>query len=434
MPKQPKSKPPGPASRIKWPRNGNWKAWLQAMVQCCHAIPDDAAAAKHAELPIKRLADLGFVSEALQHVNRFLRRLPNERVLEIVRMARMGAEISLNSSDLVLMEKYLATIAATEPFNRRKCDHGFSLRSVHKFRVEHGLLDPADALTDQERIKSTFERASRQYQKAAAAGDRASARRAAVDMETAAAQVEPDYIQRSYRQRLVQHLIDAKDIEGAKRCLKEFSPADKQKIFNSETLLVMGLKAQAIERARQDIQKNLRELRTASDPNIHFPVMFLCDALEFLFRQGPPGEARRWLDRALNELPKWPVIRIGWLTSSIYESFARTVALIISPAAADDLMKKAMADAQAEKRADFRKGAVSGAIEAKAEVRGLDAAIEAAKKLRSPTGRRKNLVKLLARARRWDELSETLGQAQSLEEAAEISWWITFELPRPKSG
>jgi hypothetical protein len=431
MPKPTKNKSRGPASRIKWPRNDSLKAWLQAMVQCCNAIRDDATAADSAHLPIKKLAEIGFASEALKHVNRFLRRLPKDKVLAIVRMAKLGAEFGLNSGDLILMDKYLAKIAATEPFNLRKCDKGFSLKYVRNFRAEHGLLDPEEALDDKERVRATFARAARQYQKAAAKGDRELARRAAAEMETAAAEVEPFYLQLPYRRRLVRCLVDANDLEAAKRCMTQFSPVDRHKIFDSQMLLTMGMKAEAVARAQQDVKQKLQELRITVDPNIHFPVRKICDALEFLFQQGESAEARRWLDIALKEMPTWPIVRAGWLTSAINEMLAQSVALINGPAAAEDLMKKAMAEAKIEKRDDFRKGAIDAAVQLNARVRGLDEAIAEAKKLRSPTGRRMNLGKLLARAKRWDELKELLGEAQSLEEAADISWRITFELPEP---
>src|SRR5262245_23095528 len=80
-----------PAWKTKWPRNGDLKAWLRAMIQKCDAISDDHAAATKAHLPIKHLAAIGCVNESLRHVDRFLRRLPSQEVLDIVMMAELGA-------------------------------------------------------------------------------------------------------------------------------------------------------------------------------------------------------------------------------------------------------------------------------------------------------------------------------------------------------
>ena len=59
----------------------------------------------------------------------------------------------------------------------------------------------------------------------------------------------------------------------------------------------------------------------------------------------------------------------------------------------------------------------------------LDQAIQDARRLRSPTQRRMKLGTLLAKARRWTELREVLSQVESPEEAADVAWWIKFELP-----
>jgi hypothetical protein len=77
----------------------------------------------------------------------------------------------------------------------------------------------------------------------------------------------------------------------------------------------------------------------------------------------------------------------------------------------------------------FRQGAVNAALQLQADIGGLDQAIEDARKIRSPTERRKTLTRLLAKAKRWKELRQVLGQVASPKEAADLAWWIKFELP-----
>jgi hypothetical protein len=103
--------------------------------------------------------------------------------------------------------------------------------------------------------------------------------------------------------------------------------------------------------------------------------------------------------------------------------------MIDGPVAAENLLKQAMTDAKAETRSDFRQGAVDAALALKASIGGLDEAIEDARQLRSPTQRRKKLATLLANAKRWGELRAVLSQVESPEEAADVAWWIKFELP-----
>src|SRR5262245_48618377 len=103
----------GPAWRTQWPRNGDLATWLRAVIRKCDAIPDVAEAAEKAQLPIEHLAEIGRAGEALQHVDRYLRRLPRQKVLWIVRIARLGAAISLELDNVVRMERYLAIMEAT---------------------------------------------------------------------------------------------------------------------------------------------------------------------------------------------------------------------------------------------------------------------------------------------------------------------------------
>ena len=132
---------------------------------------------------------------------------------------------------------------------------------------------------------------------------------------------------------------------------------------------------------------------------------------------------------AVAEAGAWPAVQDGWATSAVYHSLAQAAATIDGPAAAEELLKHALTDARAEPRGGFRQGAVDAALDLKANLGRLDEAIADARKLRSPTERRKTLATLLAKAGRWAELRDVLRQVESPEEAADVAWWIKFELP-----
>jgi hypothetical protein len=399
------------------------------MIRKCDAIPDDDAAATRAHLPIEHLAAMGCVKEALRNVNRFLRRLPRQEVVATVRMAQLGAKICLEAGDLDRTEQYLAIAEATEPFNTRKCDRGFSLNSVREFRADNGLLDPANAINEDQRATARFERAGRQYRLAIAACERESAKTAVAEMANIAREVEKEWLRQSYLRRVINCYVELNDVRAVKRCLRGFGEGDRHKVLNAETLASLGMKAEAIARARQDIARELEELREMNDPNIHFPMMSIGRSLEFLVGQGAKDEARRWLRRTLEEMPTRPAVQSGWTTSAVYHSLAQAMARVDGPVAAENLLEQAMTDAKAETRSDFRQGAVDAALALKASIGGLDEAIDDARKLRSPTQRRKKLATLLAKAKRWRELREVLSQVESPEEAADVAWWIKFELP-----
>ena len=412
-----------------WPRNGDLKTWLRAMLRKCDAIADRETAAEKVHLPIEHLAQLGHVTEVLRYVDQFLRRLPRKEVLETVRMAEVGAEISLNAGNLPRMERYLAIAEATEQYNTRKSDVGFSLDSVRDFRADHGLLDPADAIDDEQRIKATFRRAERQFHQAIAARNRKAAQQAATEMESAAREPEEEWERRAYLGLVIDAYSELKDAAAVRRCLRKLSKEERHEILDADTLLKLGMKSEAMVRAQQDVERELKELKKATDPNIHFSANAICRSLMFLIEQGKKDVASRLLRRAQKEMPTWLVVEEGWATSAVYESFADVIALVDGPCAAKEFLQLAMADAKAEKRSDFRQGAVEGAIECKADLGMLDEAIADARKMRSATERRSMLAKLLAKAKRWTELREVLSEVASPEEAADVAWWLMFELP-----
>jgi hypothetical protein len=424
------------AWRTQWPQTNDLKTWLRAMIEKCEAIPNDDDAASKALLPIENLAEKGSIPEALNYVDLFLRRLPKENVLATVRMAELGAKICLDAGDVDRTERYLAAMASTEPFNTRKCDKGYSLNAVRKFRAKNGLLNPGDAKDNEERYEAEFQGASRRCKLAKAAGDFESARAAVAEMEKIARGARDEWRQRFSLQWVAHCHAQLKNAEAALQSVRGLDETMQREVLNPQMLINLGMKEDGVARAEQEIARELDGLRETTDPNVHFPVMAIGRWLEFLVAQGAKEKARSALDRTLKEMQNWPVLENGWIPSGVYQLLAQAVAAIGGPTAAEQLLKQSLTEAKAEKRSDWRKGAIDAALDLKAELGQLDGAIAEARKLRSPTQRRKTLGKLLARASRWTELQDVLSQVASPDEAADVAWWIKFELPggEPRDG
>ena len=418
-----------PKWKTQWPRTADLATWFRCMLTKCDAIADGDNAATRAHLPIEHLAELGHVSEALKYVDRFLRRAPKDHALPTVRMARLGAEISLAAGDLRRMEKYLARMAATEPLNTRKCDFGFSINAVREFRADNGLLDPDEAINDQQRLKAQFRRADRQFAEALAARKRKAASLAVAEMEQVASNHDDPWWRQQWTRVVIERYGALGDSAAVKRCIRKLDPEERQEILDAHTLSKLGMKREAIARAKRDIREELETLRTTTDPNIHFPAMAIGRALQFLADQGEASAAKRLLRQALREMPTWPVIELGWTTSAVYTAFAEAAASLGDQETADGLLQDALADGRSEKRSHWRNGAVGAALDVQADRGRIADAINEARKIRSPSERRKALGKLLAREGRWNELREVLTGVASPEEAADLCWWIKFELP-----
>jgi alkylated DNA nucleotide flippase Atl1 len=413
--------------QTKWPRNGDRMAWLRAMVEKCDVIADDGLAARRVQSPIERLAELGETAEALRLVNRYLKRLTGGAVVPWVRMAQLGAEICLDANDLDEMERYLAIAESTEKFNTRKCDKGFSLKFVREFRVYNGLLDPADAVDVPERAQATFRRAARQFQLALAGGKRKAAK-AAVEMEQAVGKIPGKWERQQCMRLVVEAYAQVEDADGVRKCIRRLDKEDREDVLDARTLAKLGLKEETVARAKAKIAERLDALRVSSDPNIHFDAMEICGLLKLLVELGEKDPARRLLKRALQEMPKWPVIELGWTTSAVYSEFADAAAVVEGRDAANKLLELAKGDAGEEQRSGFRRGAIATTVPLIAKIDSQEAAIEQARKIRSPVSRRAELGALLAQAGRWKELQEVLGQVATPEEAADVAWKIQFKL------
>jgi hypothetical protein len=371
---------------------------------------------------------LGRTDEALRHVDRCLRRLPEGAVVAAVEMAELGAEICLNVGRLGRMEKYLLIALSTEKHIRRKCDIGFSVNSVRAFRAQHGILDPREAMDDEQRIEAIFEGARRRCREALKAGKVNEARAALAIMEQATNDTQDFWERPSRRQVIIEFSAQIGDSRGVKRNIQKLTKADREEVLNFELLAKIGMKAEAIEAAVREVKRQLAELRTMDDPNIHFPVQEICRALKFLLDQRKKQEATRLFATVANSAKKWPVFEHGWTTSAVYTMFAEVAAVIEGPAAAQHLITQAQVDASTEHRSEFRKSASGAALDMEARLGQLDEAIAKARKLRSPKERRLELCKLLAKAKRWNELKSVCSDAASPGEAADLCWAIKFEL------
>ena len=418
-----------PAWKSKWPSSGDLRAWFLCGIQKCEAIADPSQGCDKAHLPIGALAELGHTTEALKYVDRCLRRLSKGQILETVRMARLGAEICLKDANFERMEKYLSIALATEKEITRKCDRGFPFNAVREFRSRNGLLDPAEAIDDVQRLEAIFEGARRRCRESLKTGNVVEAQAALAEMEQEASDTRESW-RRNNRQRAIISLHgEIGDLAAVKRIIRNLPSAERQEVVDFAMLCKIGMTTEAIAEAVDVVQRRIAELTTSADPNIHFPVREICRALKFLVDQHQQQEATRWFHAVLESSKKWTVFEQGWTTSAVYTMFAEVVVIFEGPEAAQQLIAQAQQDASNEKRSDFRKGAVAAALGMEARVGNLDEAIAKAGKLRSPTARRMELGKLLAKAGRWKELRVVCSEATSPEEAADLCWWIKFELP-----
>lgn len=267
---------------------------------------------------LKALADLGHTKEALKYVRAFLKRLPrtDEYSVEILRMAELGALICMMDDDSAGREKFLTIATKCDTLVKRECDLNWASQSVREFRINQGLLDPADA-NDKERLDATFNFSKRILRDALKRADRATARKMLEKMLNCINELRRVAWKKS--QWLLEAIPLANSLGAQKHvtALIESLPANQRKQLGYELLAEARLKQDAIACAVAELNENLRELKTMDDPNIHFPVMNIGRALTFLIEIKEKELARLWFGKVASSAKSWKCVVRGWVTSAV---------------------------------------------------------------------------------------------------------------------
>jgi hypothetical protein len=210
--------------------------------------------------------------------------------------------------------------------------------------------------------------------------------------------------------------------------IAKFTPSERQKVLPSYMFERLGLMDEVVVEAVHEVDRRIKKLMTNDDPNIHFDTNRISSEILRLIELGRKDLAEKCFAKVAKSSGKWKSYGMGFSKAAAFTDFAEVVAKLEGTEAASAFLADATKIAKADTSIG-RRGAVSSAIQMGATIGKLDEAIENARKLRSPTQRRMELAKLLAKAKRWKELRTICSEAATPEEAAELCWWIKFELP-----
>lgn len=416
--------------QTSWPATPDLRAWFLCGIQKCAANPKPQEGASDAHLPIKALAELGHTDEALKHVQKFLKRLPKNDSFESTRLAELGAEICLEADDMLGMEKYLELVRSADDRVTRKIDKGFGSQLAHDFRVSNGLVAPGDLSPDHEDyIQSIFYFHVRQLSIARQTKQTAQIKKEFTHLIEAIKREKPGWRKSMWTKRVIRMAHEMSHPEPIKQLIEQIPPNERNERIGYDVYAMIGMKKEAAKYAQQEVEKNIEELLTMKDPNIHFPIGSITRALTCLLEIGEKKLASKLFKKVAESAANWSCVIQGWTTTAVLADFVPIVEQLEGKEAAQELAALAEQHASKEPHKGFKRGAQSAALAASASVNPLDHAIEQARKLRSPSQKRMELGKLLARAGRWKELKEVLSTVSSPHEAAEIAWWIKFELP-----
>lgn len=416
--------------QTSWPATPDLRAWFLCGIQKCAANPKLEEGASDAHLPIKALAEIGYATEALKHLQKFLKRLPKEDSFESTRLAELGAEICLEAGDMLGMENYLELVRSADDRVTRKVDRGFGSKCVHDFKVAHGLFSPGDLSPEHEDyIESIFYYHIRQMSLARQAKKTAQIKREFVNLNEIIKREKPGWRKSMWTKRVIRLAHEMSNAEAIKQLIEQIPSQERNERIGYAVYAMIGMKKEAAKFAQQEIEKNIEELLTMQDPNIHFPIHSITRALTCLLDIGEKKLAAKLFKMVAESAANWSCVIQGWTTTAVLAEFVPIVEQLEGKEAAQELAALAVQHSAKEPNQGFKRGAQAAALAASASVHPLDHAIEQARKIRSPKQKRMELGKLLARAGRWKELKSLLSTVDSPHEAAKIAWWIKFELP-----
>lgn len=413
-----------------WPTTPDLRAWLLCGIRKCAANPNIEEGSIDAYLHIEALAELGHVAEALKHLARFLKKVPKDKIVESTRLAKLGAKICFEAGDMPSMESYLELVRSADDRVTRKGDKGFGSHCVHEFKVLNGLIPPGELSSDHEDIlPSAFYFHCRQLKIARQSEQTSLIKKELTELIRIVAQEKLDWRQSMWTRYLLRLAHEVSDTDAVKQLIAQIPPHERDERIGHKIYAMIGMNQEAAKSAQQEIEKRIAELLTKQDPNIHFPIHDIAQALTFLIEIGEKKLATSLFEKVAESASSWYCIIKGWTTTAVLAAFVPIVEQLEGKEAAQELAELAEEHASRETHSGFKRGAQATALAASASLKPIANAIEQARKIRSPAQKRMELGKLLARAGRWKELKELLSTVASPHEAARLAWWIKFELP-----
>lgn len=412
----------------KWPHTSELPPWLECYLDLCERHPKPAEAAIKACVPLKQLADCGHEAASLKRLQRLLDRLSPKAAQAAGFLALTAVEIALDLPDRRQADKYLR-LAETHAALARPAEKKALQIRLQQTRQANGLLEPSDANANGKNDPLRQLGQSRDtYRTALLAGDNGAATKALQKATKQIPEVDPFWQRPGLTLSTVNAFRRLGDTPALSRYLTWLDRNGHSRDLATGSLRAMGLTDLANKRAQDRIAGQLKTLKQDPNPNVQFPVRAICEELWFFLQTGQPETAARLLQRVLRELPHWPGLHGGFAGSGVLTELAELLTELDGPEAARKLLGLALQAGEAEKRPEFRQGALRAANE-QLEAPGLAAAIAKARAIKSAKSRRETLIPLLTKQSAWPELAAALDEITSPEELLASLHAVLFKLP-----
>lgn len=403
-----------------WPRSDDVREWMLALLRLTPQLGPNDVQSTVVLVAVCELARVSRIDEALAAIENLLKLVDPKDASAQFSFVRTAAEIAYEAGHLDAMERYLQRLLALQPLFIRKCDRGWTQKSVDAFRSSRGLLDPSDKMPPEMQTQAHFWKYLRDVSMEAtpvASRTLSLANELIPKMETwRRAHARSGLLRAAYR-------------IGARALVSTILAADAEEALKDRighaVLFEIDETDRALNLIESKAQDALAELRRGS-MNAHFPAMTIESAIADLSKRGYPTRAETLLAQALEEGTSWNLAAPGAFSSSVFASMARAVAAVRGRDAALSLVQVAVEKTQADRTSHWKAAATKSNAELMIELSSPDQSEALAKSVRSPKARRNLLAKIYARRSEWDRLHLLLDACKTPLDAMNLIWDLKF--------
>ena len=337
-----------------------------------------------------------------------------------------GAEASYQGGDLEKMEKYLAIVASQNKYYTRPCDLDFPLNEIAEFKIRHGILDPNKAGNNEQENEATF---TWHYRLLKTTSTMAGRRKHLSRMEAVVPEIRGHSYSVNFYQELLKEYANLGDSTALKRIKRVLSKEFANRVLDYPTLWDIGEITNALRAARLVINRNLAELSSMDDPNIHFPVHHILSAIRWLAHVQQTDFAKTQFRTVQRNAPKWIELGRDWTLSGVYGYLGEMAVAVDDIDSAREYAYAGLNVSGAGKSSAVSQSVQSSLLKLLCSIGLVDEALGIAEGLRSPRRKRLSKAQIFVRAKRWKQARETCMSVQSVEEAADLVWHLRFEFP-----
>ncbi len=413
--------------KFPWPSEGSRRAgWLYASGLIAVGIEDDEDRAREMTSVANMLCTMGRFRQA-EHLVRDLMKI--ERRLsdtgQRVKILACSASVAAGLGDATAASEYLRqgkllAEAIEDQYWRRH-----AREDVNWCADLLGMLGVLGMTTPEELLRAEVAKALVEAAEDSRAG-RTETFRDKIDGLIDKIRRETGIVQERHRTRLLE-LCDKAGDSGRVMGVYESAPKSDWKWWDVVgPLWRHGARDEATGWLEDQFADAENEQRLHSSGNYHFPMNQMESVAKTYWRLGDVPRLKQTLRRIEQNVYAWELGETGWVSAAVFTSLGRLQTLGGERDAARATLLAAKKAVKGERTASNRAQGWKSLAAAYCDLESWDEAIECAKQIRNPNGKREAIAKAYLRAKRWNELRAILDTVYDVAQASKLAFWLSW--------